>query len=197
MINMKFKNFYKFLTVLTLLIPFIMISFVSHADTNERPEIGSGITYKIISALDNNKVVTEHFELDENGYYKDPGDMRTVLWDNSPNTRGAGESQKWRFDYYANKQAYKLVLIYGVQSSMAWNPYSKSDNYRIETGNLDSNDDRYYWILEDTGNGYYYIKNKGNSKYMDVQRERTANGTPIIVYDYNGDNNQKFKLERQ
>ncbi|MGE6509897.1 RICIN domain-containing protein [Bacillus sp. WBUNB004] len=51
-------------------------------------------------------------------------------------------------------------------------------------------------MFEDAGNGYYYIKNKASSQYLDVQREYTDEGTRIIAYDYSGNNNQKFKLEK-
>ncbi|EJQ38330.1 hypothetical protein IEI_05801 [Bacillus wiedmannii] len=182
---MKLKSLYKFLAVLTLLVQFIMIPKISYADTNEREEIISGSQYKIVTALNNSSVVSLGFNKDNN--------LRAIL---SQDT-GSVSRQRWKIYYYPSEQAYKIQIDTVAHQTLAWNPYYSDDDYLVRHGDTDSEDDRYYWIFEDAGDGYYYIKNKANpNKYLDVQGESTDDKTNIIAYEYQGNNNQKFKLQK-
>ncbi|PEA06287.1 RICIN domain-containing protein, partial [Bacillus cereus] len=57
------------------------------------------------------------------------------------------------------------------------------------------NKDEQYWITTEAGNGYYYVRNKKNpDKVLDIASSGTANGTNVIVYNFHGGNNQKFRF---
>lgn len=42
----------------------------------------------------------------------------------------------------------------------------------------------------------YYIRNKATGKYLDVQNAKDSNGANVIVYNFKGGSNQKWKLVR-
>ncbi len=53
------------------------------------------------------------------------------------------------------------------------------------------------WKLIDAGNGYYYIASAvgdGGTFMLDVAGKKTANGTNIDIYQYNGGTNQQFMI---
>lgn len=55
------------------------------------------------------------------------------------------------------------------------------------------------WRLIDAGEGYYYIASAvgdGGTYVLDVAGKKTANGTNIDIYQYNGGDNQKFMLTK-
>ncbi|BAY18914.1 extracellular exo-alpha-L-arabinofuranosidase [Anabaenopsis circularis NIES-21] len=50
------------------------------------------------------------------------------------------------------------------------------------------------WLLEDAGNGYYYLVNK-SGKVLNVSGSSQADGTNVIQYQKTNDDNSKWKLE--
>lgn len=55
------------------------------------------------------------------------------------------------------------------------------------------------WKLIDAGNGYYYIASAvgdGGTYMLDVYGKKTTNGTNIDIYQYKGEDNQKFMLTK-
>ena len=55
------------------------------------------------------------------------------------------------------------------------------------------------WKLIDAGDGYYYIATAlgdGASYMLDVEGKKTANGTNIDLYKYNGGTNQQFMFTK-
>lgn len=55
------------------------------------------------------------------------------------------------------------------------------------------------WKLIDAGDGYYYIASAigdGGTYMLDVAGKKTANGTNIDIYNYNGGTNQQFMLTK-
>ncbi len=53
------------------------------------------------------------------------------------------------------------------------------------------------WKLIDAGDGYYYIASAvgdGGTFMLDVAEKKTANGTNIDIYNYNGGTNQQFMI---
>lgn len=55
------------------------------------------------------------------------------------------------------------------------------------------------WRLIDAGGGYYYIASAvgdGGTYMLDVAGKKTANGTNIDIYHYNGDTNQQFMITK-
>ncbi|ANN35658.1 hypothetical protein BK704_34240 [[Bacillus thuringiensis] serovar konkukian] len=134
-------------------------------------------TYQMVSALNNSSVI----DLNQSN-------NNVTLWSNN-----RGNNQKWRLIYDSNKKAYQIKSVTNENLILAWNDYQGSNNV-FATPNRGY--EEHYWIVEDAGNGYFYLKNKKNSKYLDVTGSGTANGTNIIVWDYHGSNNQKFKLQK-
>ncbi|NLD92512.1 MAG: hypothetical protein GX639_07560, partial [Fibrobacter sp.] len=56
----------------------------------------------------------------------------------------------------------------------------------------------YYPPVEKTiDDGVYYIRNKHSNKYIDVRGGSANNGTEIIQHSYNGNANQKFRIQYQ
>jgi len=43
--------------------------------------------------------------------------------------------------------------------------------------------------------GIYYIQNVHSGLFMDVYNNQASDGTPVIQYSYNGNRNQKFKIQ--
>lgn len=53
------------------------------------------------------------------------------------------------------------------------------------------------WVINDAGDGTFYIKSADEDLYLDVAGGRTANRTNIQLYTGNGTNAQKFRLVRE
>ena len=51
-------------------------------------------------------------------------------------------------------------------------------------------------VLGINNGSQYYIRNKATGQYLDVQKAEDSNGTNVIVYNFKGESNQKWKLER-
>ena len=57
--------------------------------------------------------------------------------------------------------------------------------------------DRQLWTFYDEGNGYYSIRSAVNSNLvLDITGGKTAEGTPVQLYRYNGRDSQLFSLEK-
>lgn len=180
---MKLKSLPKFLAVLTLLVQFIMIPKMSYAETaatNERTELKDGGKYNLVTALNDRSVI---------GILGGNNFVRLT------NELGGLSYCRWELKYSPEKQAYKLQANLNYQTfALSWRNVDGLDK-ALGVANANSNDE-HYWILEpyDVAKGYYYIKNKKSSKYLDVRGKSTANNTDIIVYDFNNGWNQIFKL---
>ncbi|PEA06507.1 hypothetical protein CON37_01215 [Bacillus cereus] len=135
-------------------------------------------TYQLVSALNNSSVV----DLNQS-------DGNVHLWQN-----GNGNNQKWKLEYDSNKSAFQIKSVANENLVLAWNDNGSSNNV-FATPNQKI--EEHYWIAENTGDGYFYFKNKKNlSKVLDVSGEGFTNGTTMIVWDYKGSANQKFKLQK-
>lgn len=60
----------------------------------------------------------------------------------------------------------------------------------------DKNTDNQKWFFESIGNGYYKIQSKSTGLYLDVNNNKTANGTNVQVYKGNTSLGQQFKLNK-
>jgi hypothetical protein len=131
---------------------------------------------EIVSKLDNNKVVNVHLGSSTG---KD-----ITLWDDSDVNQ-----QRFKFEYDEYKKAYKIRDNY-------YNGYLSCDNNVNSDKVYISNQCQTasYWQLEDAGDGYYFIKNIHNGKYLDVHSSKTHNGNTVCIWKKGGSNNQKFKL---
>ncbi|CAN0460804.1 unnamed protein product, partial [Ectocarpus fasciculatus] len=53
------------------------------------------------------------------------------------------------------------------------------------------------WAIEPGAQeGYFYIRNLGDGRYLDVYGRRTSFGTNIITWPFHGRNNQQWTFER-
>ncbi len=53
-----------------------------------------------------------------------------------------------------------------------------------------------YWTVTHRGGGYYSIHNKANGKVLDVYGHGKANKSTVVLWPYNGQNNQMWNLMR-
>ncbi|OUB36504.1 hypothetical protein BK740_31865 [Bacillus thuringiensis serovar argentinensis] len=134
-------------------------------------------TYQIISALNNSSVVD-----------MDPTSKNVQLYGN-----GNANNQKWELVFDPSQGAYQVENLANTSLVLTWQVMQGLNvNAAPNLGNPEQ-----YWIIEDAGNGYVYLRNKKDrNKVLDVDHSGTANGTNIQVWDYNGSNAQKFKLNR-
>ncbi|ANN35896.1 hypothetical protein A9498_31550 (plasmid) [Bacillus thuringiensis serovar coreanensis] len=134
--------------------------------------------YQIVTTLNNSSVVD-----------MDPSTKNVHLWQNN-----YASNQKWRFVYDPHRKAYQIRSVANGDLVLAWNDFDGSNNV---FATLDQDYDEHYWFVIHAGNGYFYLQNKKNpTKVLDVADSGTSNGTNIIVWNYNGGTNQKFRLER-
>ncbi|XLP25702.1 RICIN domain-containing protein (plasmid) [Bacillus toyonensis] len=137
-------------------------------------------TYHIVSGLNNTSVVDMSYGApDKNiNLYRNHG----------------GSHQKWVFEYDKINGAYQIKSYWDKNFVLTWNNNDGSDNAftKINQKTLEQ-----YWILEDAGQGYVYIKNKKNpNKVLDIQGAYSSDKTNIMVYDKNNGWNQSFKLKK-
>lgn len=135
--------------------------------------------YQICSALDENKV------LDVNSASKD-NKANVHLWSNVK-----GKQQKFKVTYLENG-TYQILNCNSTKSlDVAYGEKRECSNvWQYEyNGSLAQQ-----WILEDAGDGYFYIKSKCNDLYLDVEYGLTKNGTNVQMYSKNQSKAQKFKF---
>nr|BAD35166.1 Cry protein [Bacillus thuringiensis] len=140
------------------------------------PPVPEGI-YQIVTALNNSSVVD-----------MDPGTWGTRhnvhLWQNN-NTN----NQKWRFVYNSSQGAYQ------IRNLADENLVLTREGANVKVVSYQNNNTAQYWIIEDAGNEYVYLKSKADpSRVLDVTGSSTQNGTNIQVWSNYGTLNQKFKL---
>ncbi|MES1053941.1 hypothetical protein FOA24_34545, partial [Bacillus thuringiensis] len=138
--------------------------------------------YQIVTALNNSSVVNRAELCQGIGLSTR---CAVTLRDNTDNNL-----QKWRFVYDAGQQAYQIKSA--TSENLVLSGGNSGTNVTAETN---QNRPNQYWIIEEAGNGDFYLKSKGNSNLvLDVAGSSTTNGTNIILWNYNGGTNQKFKL---
>ncbi|PGM94554.1 RICIN domain-containing protein [Bacillus cereus] len=99
--------------------------------------------------------------------------------------------QQWRFIFDPSQGTYRIENRAIPTYVLTWQA-AQGDNVNVAT---DNGKPEQYWIVEDAGNGYVYLRNKKDrNKVLDVADSNTANGTNIRAWDLNGGTNQKFKL---
>ena len=151
---------------------------ILYGQTDENPQTISDGRYKIVSALDNNKVI----------------DISDGSLDNGANVH------LWDFKNLDN-QKYKLSYIdgyYTIESIKSGKVLDVSGAGQANGTNViqwkANGTDAQKWIIQDAGNGYYYIISKCNDLYLDIAGGSLANGTNIQMFRGNGTAAQKFKF---
>ncbi|PER88781.1 insecticidal delta-endotoxin Cry8Ea1 family protein [Bacillus cereus] len=155
--------------------------FIPENETENRP-------LKIVTALNNSSVLA----FAENSNFKE-----AIL----SNDKGEG-SQKWRFIYDEEKKAYQIEDTYSPKLVLAW--IIDSSKSRKVWATRSQNIDEHYWILEETSDGWYIIKNKKNQNLvLDVSNANPNNGTEIKVHEKHSSDApewdkkaQEWKLQR-
>lgn len=98
--------------------------------------------------------------------------------------------QKYRVYKYG--EYYCLKSIHADKWLDIKTPFGNNSNVQLWASN---NADEEYWIFEDAGNGYVYIRSK-LGYYLDLQGDNPVNWANIQIYNYVGTNSQKWKLKR-
>ncbi|SFI06140.1 MULTISPECIES: RICIN domain-containing protein [unclassified Bacillus (in: firmicutes)] len=151
------------------------------------PESVNG-TYHLIAGVNGTSVV------DMSTSTRRSGDPNIPLNNVHLHDKHDGGNQKWIFEYDQIIGAYQIKSATNPNLVLAWNDSNNSNNV-FATQNEQKLE--HYWIPEDAGSGYVYLKNfKNQNKVLDVQGRGTSNGTNIIVHDNNNGWNQSFKLEK-
>lgn len=137
-------------------------------------EVKAG-TYKIVSALDNNKMLTA-----ENGniILKDDTSTGVTTWDVFSN----GST------YYIKSHENNRYSI-DIDKALLKNG-SNIKYYTVNKTNAQK------WYLNYVGNSYYYITSSMGNYNLDVAKANSNNGTNIWLYKNNGSAAQKWKFIR-
>lgn len=157
------------------ILSFVFLIFIIFISSNVyASEIKTG-TYKIVSALDNNKILTE-----ENG--------NIVLGD-------ANSSGVTTWDVYSNGVTYYIKSHdnnnYAIDLAGAKLVNKSNINlYKVNNTNAQR------WNLNYIDSSYYYITSSLGNYNIDVDGGKTSNGTNIVLYKNNGTNAQKWKFIR-
>lgn len=134
-------------------------------------------TYQIFTALNNRSVVD-----------MDPGTKNVHLWEN-----GNAANQKWKVVYDSSKKEYQIKNIANENLVLTWDDLVGSNNVIAAPNQQLATQ---YWIIADAGSRFVYLKNKKDPyKVLDVSGGGTENGRNIIVWNYTGGINQKFRLD--
>jgi len=88
-------------------------------------------------------------------------------------------------DYYCIKSVYANKWL-DIKT-----PFDNKSNVQLWSNN---NSDEQYWVLEDAGNGYVYIRSK-IGYYLDLEGDMAVNKANIQIYNYVGTNSQKWRLD--
>ncbi|MDR6958577.1 hypothetical protein J2W43_002559 [Pseudomonas brassicacearum] len=99
----------------------------------------------------------------------------------------------WRFFRHPDTALYEISN--GINNSLFLGRSEGNGNNAItspqETG---SGWRRWQWYLKNAGDGVVAIENHSNQYVLDVAGSHTADNTNIILYPYQGSDNQKFRL---
>lgn len=148
-------------------------------DVKAAPPLADG-TYKIQSALNNNKVLDVKSANAVSG-----NNVQLYTFNNT-------SAQHWTVkhlgnNYYKITSALDNSLVLDVANAGKKN----GTNIQIHKSN---GTNAQQWLVKYAGNGYYYIMSKCNGLYVDVNGGKTADKTNIQMYKGNGSNAQKFKF---
>lgn len=142
-------------------------------------------SFMIASKLNNNKVL----DINSSTNYIDD----VTIWD-----KVNGFNQHWRFEYDANKDAYKIRSILSHKKILS--PYAHlmyGNNVFAESDKYASNISAHYWKLNFTDDGYCTITSyEYPDMVLDLFGSNTDNGSNIIIHERKDTDNQKWKLVR-
>ncbi|APC80707.1 RICIN domain-containing protein [Clostridium botulinum] len=140
----------------------------------------NNFTCKISPILDRNKVVQQVDMTNLN--------VNLYTWD-------YGRNQKWTIRYNEEKAAYQFFNTILSNGVLTW-IFSNGNTVRVSSSN-DQNNDAQYWLINpvsDTDETYTITNLRDTTKALDLYNSQTANGTAIQVFNYHGDDNQKWNI---
>ena len=135
-------------------------------------------TYKIHSAIDNNYV----FDIYEN----QTGNRANIQLYETLDTKVQLFTFTKEGSYYVIKSEYANKWL-DIRT-----PIENKSNVQLWESRNSAEE---HWVLEDAGNGYFYIRSNADY-YLDVEYDQAKNNANIQVYRFVGNNSQKWKLEK-
>ncbi|MCD8049703.1 MAG: RICIN domain-containing protein [Clostridia bacterium] len=96
-------------------------------------------------------------------------------------------------DEIGNK--YYVITNVGTGKALAAVDFSQDNSAKLTTVEYDEVSDDITWRLGRMGSGIYSVSNAASGKSIDVPSASTEEGTALIIYDSNGNNNQKWEFE--
>ncbi|MGN2371486.1 RICIN domain-containing protein [Clostridium cagae] len=139
----------------------------------------NNFTCKISPILDLSKVVQQVAMTDLS--------VNLYTWD-------YGRNQKWTIRYNKEKSAYQFFNTILSNGVLTW---ISSNGNTVRVSSSAQNNDAQYWLIKPVSNAYetYTITNlHDTTKVLDLYNSQTANGTTIQVFNYHGDDNQKWSI---
>lgn len=139
-------------------------------------------SYKIVSVVDSSKVLDFDYATDNHAKFWSDGNV---------------DNQKWELKYDKDKKAYQIISKKDSSKILAWNAYPADSNTVFVTKN--QRKPEHFWILENAGDGYFFIKNNAaaaNNKVLGGPNSLPINGTLIQLYEKNDIKVQKFKFAK-
>ncbi len=136
--------------------------------------------YRIVSALDNNKVI----------------DLKNASTSNYNNVQlyqsNGSNAQKFEVTYLDNGY-YKISSLLDLTKTFDVDAAGVKNGTNVQI--YDNNNSlAQQWIIKDAGDGYFYIISNCNGLYLDVANGSSSNGANIWMYEKNNSKAQKFKF---
>ena len=120
-----------------------------------------------------------------------------VLDINNWSMDNGGNLEIYQKNITTNQVFYIKNLNNGYYSIMAFHSgkylHKRGSDDNVHQWDGDSNSNA-QWSLEFAGNGYFYLKNRANGKYLDNSGGRTDLGNNVGIYSFNGTNAQKWNF---
>lgn len=91
----------------------------------------------------------------------------------------------------ADNTYFYVKSVYNSLWLDAKTPLGNNSNVKLYNTNTGTEN---YWYFEDAGNGYVYIRNK-SGYYLDVQGDKAVDHANVQLYQFVGNNSQKWRLE--
>ena len=103
---------------------------------------------------------------------------------------GDGENERWNLEIL-DSGAYIMKSTYSNKVAQ-----KSSTGYNVQQWEYEENT-RQQWAIEPAAEeGYFYIRNIVDSRYLDVSGGSTRSGGTIITWRFHGGTNQQWILEK-
>lgn len=103
---------------------------------------------------------------------------------------GLAENEQWNIEVL-DSGAYVIRSTYSNKAAQKSNP-----GYNVQQWEYESNSGQQWAIEPAAEGGYFYIRNIGDNRYLDVSGSSTRSGGTIITWRFHGGSNQQWILEK-